>query len=204
MRKAIVSMAALMALGTSQNAGAITANYIDGCGSAANGGFTFTLSIATACLWNSSSNPNAGAINAIDPSSDDWVQVERDSSAPNAAGGLLTTNASFSQLPSSRTWYLAPSFWGTHGSALIALRANGGGGVHDWLGFVIQSGSTSGEFSIYGPPGSELSGLVLFGRGTGGSDQSPANSSTSIPEPGTLALLGVGLVGLALSRRRKA
>jgi hypothetical protein len=49
-----------------------------------------------------------------------------------------------------------------------------------------------GTYAISGPGTTELGGVTLVIR------------NASVPEPGTLALLGLGLAGLGLSRRRKA
>ena len=200
MSKVAVSVAALMALSLANGADAMTlySTTPSTCASVAIEDLRFSLSGSTACMTDGSSNPTANAINALDPTASDWAQVERDSSASNAAGGLLTTNASFAGLPSGRAWSLSSSFWNTYGAAVIALRADPDDGEKKWVGFQLQAGSTSGTFSITGPSGSDLSALVLFGRGAQGAEKVPA----SVREPGTLALLGLGLVGLVFGRRR--
>ena len=197
-----VSISALLALALAQSADAITlySTSSSTCATVALEDLRFSLSGSIACMTDGDSNPTASAINALDPTASDWVQVERDSSAANAASGLLTTNASFTGLPSGKAWFLSSSFWNTYGAAVIALRADPDEGGKEWVGFQLQSSATSGTFTISGPPGSDLSGLVLFGRGAPSGAR--LGASVPVPEPGTLTLLGLGLVGLRIARRR--
>ena len=57
--------------------------------------------------------------------------------------------------------------------------------------------------SLYNYPGSSNQIITTFVHGLGDTLVFATASRVSVPEPGTLALLGIGLAGMGLTRRRK-
>jgi hypothetical protein len=90
-------------------------------------------------------------------------------------------------------------------SLVVGGLANGANGVTaltDDFFVGVSNISTSPSFSSSGQSVS-VSGTGPDGTGTGTVTRG-ADPSTSVPEPGTLALLGLGLAGLGLARRKRA
>jgi hypothetical protein len=79
----------------------------------------------------------------------------------------------------------------------------GNDGVYFLLDGTVVDGLLTGTFSITGLPGCTR-GNCVNGNGISHMTLYGIRGGTEIPEPGTLALVGLGLLGLGMARRSKA
>ncbi len=117
----------------------------------------------------------------------------------NAAGAgytniSLSFNLQFTQSGNTGTWSFNSTAWSQYSNLSIGFKFGTGGQPDEWFVFNLQDLVSSGNWAFVniGRRGGGLSHLVLYAS-------EPTNS---VPEPGSLALLGLGLAGLAASRRR--
>jgi hypothetical protein len=97
------------------------------------------------------------------------------------------------------TWSFDSSFWDDYSDAALGFKFGTGNTPDEWFVFSLQDLVSSGEWAFFygtdnaNTTGGGLSHMNLYGK----------EGSVSVPEPGTIALLGLGLVGLTLTRRKK-
>jgi hypothetical protein len=122
----------------------------------------------------------------------------------DTAAGAGWTNVSsgaglsFTQTGNTGTWSFNASLWDDNANLAIGFKFGTGNLPDEWFVYQLQDLVSSGNWEFFntGGRGGGLSHLVLYANG----------ERTDVPEPGTLALLGLGLAGMgfATRRRRKA
>tara|TARA_R110000868_G_scaffold159_3_gene1692 strand:+ start:80564 stop:81139 length:576 start_codon:yes stop_codon:yes gene_type:complete len=151
------------------------------------------LDSATLCkTGEGNTNGNGSTINTLFGPT--WTQ-QGSNDGSNGTSGFLTTDADSWGQHVTGTWAIDASFWSLFGEAIISIHVGNGGGSPDHFAWTIETGATSGTFSYdkLTGGGGGLSNMKLWSRG----------APTTVPEPGSIALLGLGLVGLVASRRKQ-
>ncbi len=100
----------------------------------------------------------------------------------------------FDQDGSTGTWSFNSSMWDDNANLAIGFKFGTGNKADEWFVYSLQDLVSSGNWQFFniGGTGGGLSHLVLY-----------ANGERTVPEPGTLALLGLGLAGLGFAKRRR-
>lgn len=107
-------------------------------------------------------------------------------------------NILYSQNGDTGTWSFDSSFWDTYDTGAIGFKFGTGNTPDEWFVYELKDGISSGDWEF-------ISGL-LFGQGGGLSHVNlyGMRGSFEVPEPGTLGLMGMGILLLSLGRRRKS
>lgn len=127
---------------------------------------------------------------------DDWELLGKDESgSANDIGdvGLIVTGMG----DKSGTWSLDTGVLSAYSEYAIVLKS-----ANYWAGYLFEdladSLADSGTWSTALFTNKDLSHFTIYARGEGGGGGIP------VPEPAALGLLGLGLAGIALGRRRRS
>jgi PEP-CTERM motif len=154
------------------------------------GGEDFQLGDAVQCQDGDDNNdPYPGDLTAFGVT---WTAIDKDDQPGIVDGNdpdtgelesLFNWTADPGDEPLSGDWFLDSSLWDTFDRLVIVLKAGNG-----FATFELEVDDLSGEWiTAQGLSHASLYGII--GDGT-------------VPEPGTLGLLGLGLLGIGLARRR--
>lgn len=106
-------------------------------------------------------------------------------------------NILYTQNGDTGTWSFDSSFWDSYETGAIGFKFGTGNTPDEWFVYELKDGISSGDWEF-------IAGL--FGKGGGLSHVNlyGIRGSFDVPEPGTLGLMGMGILLLGLSRRRKS
>ena len=160
-----------------------------------------TLTNSSQCAFGDSINPDGSVLTSI--YGDAWTNEGEVTS--NASNGFLTANADggWGSIPNSGDWEIDLDFWFEYDRAIITMYVEEDAGNPDFWAWMINRFGVEGVWSLNHIPGGTNTGGGLASMTLwGGTDADPVPPGGDVPEPGILALFGIGLFGMASVRRR--